>query len=180
MSVSAQQRLFNQYPVSKPINLDIWYGCSKEEKRNSAIALTYSFLLEGGQITKAPPTKKRKGGRPEIFHKDTRAPAAYERWNRKFFAGDDFTTNGPRFTSKPISDKSVDQRDVAHKAGASHVEFTGAVVEIAGKLVPRSLQGVSHDAGDDISDAYKRAIIHDRLNLNNVDHAHNARLKLAA
>ena len=152
----------------------------KEEKRLSAIALTYSFLLEGGQITKVAPTKKRKGGRAEIFQKDTRASAAHEGWNRKFFAGDDFTQRGPRFTSKPISEKSADKRDVAHKAGASHIEFTGAVVAIAGKLLPRSLQGVSHDAGDDLSDAYNRATIHDHFNLNNIDHAHNAQFKLAA
>jgi len=152
----------------------------KEEKRLSAIALTYSFLLEGGQITKVAPTKKRKGGRAEIFQKDTRASAAHEGWNRKFFAGDDFTQRGPRFTSKPISDKSADQRAVAHKAGASHVEFTGAVIEIAGKLLPRSSRGVSRDAGDDINDADKRATIHDHLNLNNVDFAHNDKFKLAA
>ena len=67
MSASQQQRLFNQYPINKPLNLDIWYGCSKEEKRMSAIALTYAFLLDRGQITKVATTKKRKGGRPRDF-----------------------------------------------------------------------------------------------------------------
>jgi hypothetical protein len=178
----------------------------------SAIALTYAFLLGGGQINKVPPAKKRKGGRPEIFQKDTRTSATHERWNRKFFAGDDFTQRGPRFTSKPISDKSADQRGVVHKAGVSHVDFTGAVVDIDGKLQARTAlhatnearvdtvsdaalsAGAKRDGGrhtqkvvrlvedtsDDLSDAYRRATIRDEFNLNNVDHAHNQRFKLAA
>jgi hypothetical protein len=36
------------------------------------------------------------------------------------------------------------------------------------------------DSGDDLSDANQRATIHDHLNLNNIDHAHNAKFKLAA
>jgi hypothetical protein len=83
MTTSDSQKRFNQYPV-KAFKRDIWHGCSKEEKRNSATALTYSFLLAGGQITKAPPAKKRKGGRAEIFNKDTRAVKAHEHWNKKF------------------------------------------------------------------------------------------------
>jgi hypothetical protein len=200
MTTSDSQKRFNQYPV-KAFKRDIWHGCSKEEKRNSATALTYSFLLAGGQITKAPPAKKRKGGRAEIFNKDTRAVKAHEHWNKKFFAGDDFTAKGPRFTSKPVSEKSADQRDLARKAGTSHSEFAGAVVEIAGKLLPRhalhatdeapvdlvSKGGSSEkvvrlvdDTGDSLSDANRRATIRDELNLTNVDHAHNAKFKLAA
>ena len=179
MSASEQQRTFNPYPIHKPLSPDIWHHVPKEEKRLSAIALTYSFLLQGGRIFKAP-AKQRKDGRPQIFQKDISDAKGHERWSRKFYGGDDFTQSGPRFTSKPISEKSADKRDVAHKAGASHIEFTGAVVAIAGKLLPRSLQGVSHDAGDDLSDAYNRATIHDHFNLNNIDHAHNAQFKLAA
>jgi len=163
MSASEQQRTFNPYPIHKPLSPDIWHRVPKEEKRLSAIAPTYSFLLQGGRIFKAP-AKQRKDGRPQIFQKDI----------------SDAKQSGPRFTSKPISEKSADKRDVAHKAGASPIEFTGAVVAIAGKLLPRSLQGVSHDAGDDLSDAYNRATIHDHFNLNNIDHAHNAQFKLAA
>jgi hypothetical protein len=200
MSVSTQQRLFNQYPV-RTFNRDVWYGLSKADKRASTIALTYSFLIEGGQITKAPPAKQRKGGRAELFQKDTRATAEHARWNRKFFAGDDFTQKGPRFTSKPISEKSADQRDVERKAGVSHSEFIGAVVDINGKLLPRNALHVTEeapvdmvsaggskqkvvtlieDAGDDLSDAHRRATIRDHYNLNNTDYTHNARFKLAA
>ena len=137
MSASQQQRLFNQYPINKPLNLDLWLGCSKEEKRMSAIALTYAFLLDGGKITKVATTKKRKGGRPEIFQKDTRASAAHERWSKKYFAGDDFTATGPRFISKPISERAADQRDIERKAGISHATFSGAVADINGKLQAR-------------------------------------------
>jgi hypothetical protein len=211
MSASTQQRLFNRYPVHKPFNLDVWYGCSKQEKRDSTIALTYSFLLGGGQITKVA-AKKLKGGRPQIFQKDTKAPAVHERWSKKYFSGDDFATKGPRFTAKPISEKSADQRDLERKAGISHSDFTGAVVDINGKLQARKAShatseayidlvsdtalaasakrdGGRHsqkivqlikDSGDDISDADKRATIRDRLNLNNIDHEHNGRFKLAA
>jgi hypothetical protein len=180
MTATAEQRTFNPYPIHQPLSPDIWHRFPKHEKRASAIALTYSFLLDGGAITKCPPAKKRKGERPEIFGKDTKAPKAHDKWSRKFFAGDDFTQKGPRFTSKPISDKSIDKRDVAHKAGTSHTDFIGSVVDIGGKLMPRSLKNVSHDSGDDISDAYNRATIHDNLNLNNVDYDHIERFKLAA
>jgi hypothetical protein len=135
MTASAQQRLFNQYPV-KTFTADIWHRVPKEEKRLSAIALVYSFLLDGGTITKCPPAKRGKG-RPEIFGKDTRASAAHERWSKKFFAGDDFVQKGPRFLSKPISERAADQRDIERKAGISHAEFVGAVVDINGKLKAR-------------------------------------------
>jgi hypothetical protein len=197
MSASAQQRLFNQYPV-KTFNTDIWHGIPKAEKRMSAIALTYAFLLDGGQITKVPPPKTRKG-RPEIFNKDTRAVKAHEKWSRKFFSGDDFCQSGPRFTSKPISDKSADI-DAERKAGVSHAEFVGAVVDINGKLQARHALHVTdeapvdmvskggsekvvlliNDTADDLSDAHRRTRIRDDLNLTNVDHTHNARFKLAA
>jgi hypothetical protein len=95
MSVSEQQRLFNPYPIKEFVP-DIWHGLSKADKRNSTVALTYAYLLDGGLITKAPP-KKRKGSRPEIFTKDTRAVKVHEYWSRKFYAGDDFTAKGPRF-----------------------------------------------------------------------------------
>ena len=178
----------------------------------SAIALTYAFLLDRGQITKVATTKKRKGGRPEIFQKDTRASAAHERWSKKYFAGDDFTTTGPRFTSKPISERAADQRDIESKAGISHSDFTGAVVDINGKLQARKAfhatseafidlvsdgalaasakrDGGKHshkivtlieDSADDLSDANRRSTIHDHMNLNNVDYAHNAKFRLAA
>jgi hypothetical protein len=133
MTASAQQRLFNQYPSGKAFAPDIWHGRSKEEKRNSATALTYAFLLDGGTITKCPPAKRGKG-RPEIFKKDTRASAAHERWNKKFLAGDDFVQKGPRFLSKPISERAADQRDIERKAGISHATFNGAVVDLNGKL----------------------------------------------
>jgi hypothetical protein len=198
MSASQQQRLFNQYPT--PFKPDIWRGFSKEQRRTSAIALLYGFLLEGGQITKAPPAKKRKGGRPEIFQNDTRASAAHARWNRKFYAGDDLTQRGPRFTSKPVSEKAIDRRDIERKAGVSHSEFVGAVVDINGKLQPRNAPHTADEAPvdlvskggsekvvqliadtkDDLSDARRRATIRDELNLNNVDHAHMAKFKLAA
>jgi hypothetical protein len=199
MSVSEQQRLFNPYPIKEFVP-DIWHGLSKADKRNSTVALTYAYLLDGGLITKAPP-KKRKGSRPEIFTKDTRAVKVHEYWSRKFYAGDDFTAKGPRFTSKPIPEKSADKRDIERKAGVSHSEFVGAVVEINGKLQPRNAPHTAdealvdmvssggnsekvvvffEDAGDDLSDAYRRARIRDDLNLNAVDHAHNAKFKLAA
>ena len=156
--------------------------------------------------------KKRGDGRAEIFQKDTRAPAAHEKWNRKYFAGDDFTTAAPRFLSKPISERAADQRDLERKAGVSHASFTGAVADINGKLQARKAShatteyivdlvsddalrasakrdGGKHshkivelieDCGDDLSDANRRPTILDNLNLNNVDHAHNAKFKLAA
>jgi hypothetical protein len=211
MTASAQQRLFNQYPIHKPLNPDIWHRVPKEEKRSSAIALVYSFLLGGGTITKCP-AKKRKGGKPEIFGKDSRAPKAHEKWNRKFYAGDDFTQKGPRFTSKPVPENSAAKRDIERKAGVSHSEFTGSVIDIGGKLQERNARHAtseayidlvsdnalresakrdggrhSHkivtlieDSGDDVKDAYRSATIRDDLNLNAVDHAHNAKFKLAA
>ena len=156
-------------------------------------------MLQGGQIINAP-SKKRKGGPTEIFTKDTHAVKEHERWSRKFFAGDDFTAKGPRFLSKPIPDKSADKRDAERKAGVAHVEFSGAVVEIAGRLQPRHAlhttdeapadlvsKGSSekvvrlfNDTADDLSGAHRRARIRDELNLTGVDHAHNSRFKLAA
>ena len=61
----------------------------------------------------------------------------HEQWSRKFFAGDDFTAKGPRFLSKPISERAADQRDIERKAGISHATFSGAVVDISGKLEAR-------------------------------------------
>jgi hypothetical protein len=199
MSASTQQRLFNQYPLRK-YTTDIWHGWTKDQKRASTIALTYVFLIEDGQVTKAPPAKQRKGGRPSIFQKDAPASAAYERWNRKYFAGDDFKQSGPRFTSKPLSEKSADQRDIERKAGASHAEFIGSVVQLGGKLLPRHAlsatdeslvdlvstvrsEKVVHlatDTSDRLSDANRRATIRDELNLNDIDHEHNEMFKLAA
>jgi hypothetical protein len=211
MSVSEEQRQFNKYPVAKAYKPDIWRDLSKQDKRLSTIALAYSFLLGGGKITKAP-AKKNKGGRAQIFTKDTRDAKGHERWSKKFFAGDDFTTSGPRFTSKPISERAADQRDVERKAGTSHSTFSGAVIDIGGKLMERKashakdeafIDLVSDDAllasakrgggrhaqkivkliedgCDDVTDAYRAATIRDDFNLNNVDHAHNAKFKLAA
>jgi hypothetical protein len=210
MSVSIAQRDFNKYPIHKPLCLDIWHRVPKHEKRNSAIALTYSFLLAGGQITKVP-AKNSKGGIPEIFHKDTRAVKSHERWNKKFYAGDDFTAKGPRFTSKPVPENSAAKRDVARKGGVSHVGFTGAVVDINGTLKARkeshatseayidlvsddalrasAKRGDRHahkivtlieDGCDDVTDAYRAATISDDFNLNGIDHVHNAKFKLAA
>ena len=206
------QKKFNPYPV-KAFVLDVWHRLRKDEKRIEASALVGNFLRKGGQITKAPAKKKRGDGRPEIFQKDTRASAAHEKWNRKFFAGDDFATTGPRFLSKPISERAADQRDVERKAGTSHATFSGAVVDINGKLEAKKAShatteyivdlvsddalrasakrdGGKHshkivtlveDSGDDLSDANRRAMIHDHFNLlNNIGHAHNARFKLAA
>ena len=209
MSASTQQRQFNKYPIAKPINLDSWHGLSKQDKRNSVIALTYSFLLAGGQIIKAP-AKKSKGGRPEIFQKDTRAVKSHERWNKKFYAGDDFTQKGPRFTSKPIPENSAAKRDVERKAGTVHAEFSGAVVDINGTLKARkeshatseayvdlvsdaalrasAKRGDKHaqkivqlieDGHDSVTDAYRSATIATNWIIN-VDHDHNAKLKLAA
>jgi hypothetical protein len=200
MTTSDSQKRFNKYPI-KTFKRDIWHGCSKDEKRVEAGALIDAYLREGGEIIKAPAKKRRGGGRPEIFTKDVRAPKVYEHWNKKFFAGDDFTAKGPRFTSKPVSEKSADQRDLARKAGVSHAEFTGAVVEVAGKLQPRTVDHATDEApidlvsksgsrekvvqlipdtADDLSDARRRARIRDELNLNNLDHTHNAKFKLAA
>jgi hypothetical protein len=190
---------FNPYPVSKFVP-DIWHKSSKDEKRVEATALVDAFLRDGGQIIKAPAKKRKAGGRTEIFTKDTHAVKVHDYWNRKFLAGDDFTAKGPRFTSKPISEKAIDQRDIERKAGVSHSEFAGAVVEINGKLQPRNAphtadealvdmvsKGGSEkvvqlipDAADDLSDANRRAKIRDELNLNDVDYTHNAKLKLVA
>jgi hypothetical protein len=209
MSASTQQRLFNQYPI-KAFKPDIWFRLPKDEKRQSAIALCYSFLLEGGRITKAA-AKKRKDSRPDIFGKDTRAPKVHEHWSRKFFAGDDFTAKSPRFTSKPISERAADKRDVERKAGISHAAFTGSVIDISGKLQARkeshatseayidlvsddalrasAKRGDRHahkivtlieDGCDDVTDAYRAATISDDFNLNGIDHVHNAKFKLAA
>jgi hypothetical protein len=213
MSASTAQRTFNTYPINKPLKPDIWHRVPKHEKRMSAIALTYAFLLDGGQITKCPPAKRRKGGRTEIFTKDVRAPKAHKKWNRKFYSGDDFTQKGPRFTSKPVPENSSAKRDIERKGGTSHAEFSGAVIiDINGKLQARKeshatteyhIDLVSDDAlrasakrdggrhsqkivqliedvGDDVTDAYRSATISDDDNLNNVDLAHNKRLKLAA
>jgi hypothetical protein len=201
MSVSEQQRLFNQYPVKEAFKPDVWHRASKDEKRIEANALVEDFLRGGGQITKVPEKKRRKGGNPDqIFQTDTRAPKVHEHWSRKFFAGDDFTAKGPRFTSKPVSEKAIDKADIEHKAGVAHEEFTGAVIEIAGKLQPAHVdhaideavvdlvsKGGSEkvvklvaDTKDALSDADRRAKIRDELNLNDVDYTHNARLKLAA
>ena len=82
----------------------------------------------------------------------------------------------------------------------AHVEFTGAVIQIGGKLLPRhalhttdeapvdlvsrggseKVVTLFNDTADDLSDAHRRARIRDDLNLNNVDHTHNAKFKLAA
>ena len=194
MSASEQQRMFNPYPIHKPLSPDIWHRVPKEEKRLSAIALVYSFLLGGGQITKAP-AKKSKGGRPQIFQKDVRDAKGHEKWNRKFLAGDDFTTKAPRFTSKPIPENSAAKRDTERKAGISHAAFGGAVININGKLQARKAshattetyidlvsdeadsrqrearRGRSHkivklieDGHDDVTDAYRSATIRDELN----------------
>jgi hypothetical protein len=136
MSVSEQQRLFNQYPTRAAFKPDIWHRLRKDEKRIEASALVDNFLREGGQIIKAP-AKKRKGGRPEIFNKDTRAVKAHEKWSRKFYSGDDFTQKGPRFTSKPVPENSAAKRDTERKGGTSHAEFSGSVIDINGKLQAR-------------------------------------------
>jgi hypothetical protein len=197
---SSTMTTFNQYPVRKPFVADIWHKSSKEQKRVEASALVDAFLRDGGQITKAAPKKRKSGGRTEIFGKDTTVPKVHEHWSRKFFAGHDFCQRGPRFTSKPASEKSADQRDLARKAGTAHAEFAGAVVSINGKLAPRhalhtadeapvdmvskggseKVVTLVNDAADDLSDANRRARIRDELNLTNVDHTHNARFKLAA
>jgi hypothetical protein len=192
---------FNPYPVRKPFVADIWHKSSKEQKRVEAAALVDAFLRDGGQITKAPAKKRKAGGRTEIFTKDTRAVKEHDYWNRKFLAGDDFTQKGPRFTSKPISEKAVDKADVERKAGVAHEEFTGAVVAVNGKLQPRTVdhaiideapvdlvsKGGSekivklvNDTADDLSDARRRTRIRDELNLNNVDYIHADKFKLAA
>jgi hypothetical protein len=134
-TTSDSQKRFNQYPV-RAFKPDTWRGLSKEDKRNSAIALTYSFLVGGGQITKAP-EKKRTGGPAVIFGKDTKAVKAHEKWSRKFYSGDDFTQKGPRFTSKPVPENSAAKRDTERKGGTSHAEFSGSVVDINGKLQAR-------------------------------------------
>jgi hypothetical protein len=160
MSVSEQQREFNKYPAAKTFKPDIWRGLPKEERRNSTIALTYNFLLGGGKITKVPMTKKRKGGTPDIgFQKDTRAVKAHDKWNRKFFAGDDFTAKGPRFTSKPISERAADQRDVERKGGAAHATFSGAIIDVGGgKLQGRNARHATSEAYIDlVSDDALRA-----------------------
>jgi hypothetical protein len=164
------------------------------------VHLVDAFLREGGQITKAPAKKRKAGGRTEIFQKDTHAVKVRDYWNKKFYAGDDFTQRGPRFTSKPVSEKAIDKADIERKAGVAHEEFTGAVVTINGKLQPRTVDhaideavvdmvstGGSEkvvqlvaDTKDGLSDANRRATIRDELNLNDVDYTHNARLKLAA
>jgi hypothetical protein len=199
MSVSEQQRLFNQYPTKAAFKPDIWHRLRKDEKRIEASALIDAYLREGGEIIKAP-AKKRKNGRPDVFQNDTRATKAHERWNKKFYSGDDFTAKGPRFTSRPISEKAIDKRDVERKAGVSHSEFVGAVVEINGKLQPRNAPHTADEAlvdmvskggsekvvqlvadtKDELSDANRRARIRDELNLNDTDYTHNARFKLAA
>jgi hypothetical protein len=191
---------FNQYPVRKPFVADIWHKSSKDQKRIEATALVDAFLRDGGQITNAPAKKRKAGGRTEIFTKDTHAVKVHEYWSRKFYAGDDFTAREPRFTSKRVSEKSIDKADVARKAGVAHEEFAGAVVTINGKLQPAHVdhaideavvdlvsKGGSEkvvqlvaDTKDALSDADRRAKIRDELNLNDVDYTHAARLKLAA
>ena len=150
MSASTAQRTFNTYPINKPLKPDIWHRVPKHEKRMSAIALTYAFLLDGGQITKCPPAKRRKGGRTEIFTKDVRAPKAHEHWNKKFYSGDDFVKKGPRFTSKPISERAADKRDIERKAGTSHATFSGSVIDIGGKLQERNARHATSEAYIDL------------------------------
>ena len=156
MSVSVEQREFNKYPV-KAFKPDIWFGLPKQDKRLSTIALTYSFLLQGGRITKAP-AKKRKDGRPDIFGKDTRAVKSHEHWNKKFYSGDDFTQKAPRFTSKALPENSAAKRDIERKAGISHAAFTGSVIDISGKLQARKESHATSEAYIDlVSDEALRA-----------------------
>jgi hypothetical protein len=132
MTTSDSQKLFNKYPV-REFKPDIWHRLRKDEKRIEASALVDAFLRDGGQISKAP-TKKRKDGKPEIFQKDTRATKAHEKWNRKFYSGDDFLQKGPRFTSKSVPENSSAKRDIERKGGTSHAAFSGAVIEKNGRL----------------------------------------------
>jgi hypothetical protein len=210
MTATVEQRQFNKYPIHAPLNPDIWHRASKHEKRASAIALTYTFLVDGGKITKCPPAK-RKGGLNKIFEKEVRSKA-YENWHDKFLAGDDFSDKGPRFTSKAIPETSASKRDTERKSGVSHANFSGAVIiDIAGKLKARKASHAAfeydidlvsdealrasaqrgdkrsqkiveliEDSADDVSDANRRSTISDDFNLCNVDITHNARLKLAA
>jgi hypothetical protein len=157
MSVSEEQRAFNKYPVKEAFKPDIWHRASKDQKRIETNALVDAFLRQGGQITVAP-AKKRKGGRTEIFGKDTRAPKVHEHWNRKFYAGDDFVQKGPRFLSKPISERAADKRDIERKGGVAHAAFTGAVTDINGKLQARKESHATTEYHIDlVSDAALRA-----------------------
>jgi hypothetical protein len=159
MSVSEQQRQFNKYPTPAAFKPDVWHKLQKDKKRIEASALVADFLNSGGQVTRAPEKKRKGGGNPEqIFQKDTRAPKAHERWNKKFYAGDDFVAKGPRFTSKPVPENSAAKRDIERKAGVSHTGFTGAVVATDnGKLQERKASRATTEAYIDlVSDAALR------------------------
>jgi hypothetical protein len=138
MTATIAQRQFNPFKdFSKRSLPDLWHGLMKSEKRENLRALVYGFLIEGGEIIKVPAKKHRAAGRPRIFGKDSRS-AAYSRDTSRFFNGHDFTQSGPRWTSKPAPDKSASKRDAERKAGVSHQNFGGAVIDINGKLRPRA------------------------------------------
>ena len=178
MTATAAQQRFNQYP-SRPFKPDIWHRLPKIDKRENLKALVYVYLINGGQIERAPPKKSRGAGRPRIFGKDSRS-AAYDRDTVRFLSGHDFTQSGPRWTSKPVRDDSASKRDATSHAGISHPDFRGAVTEINGRLRPRQVGNVIADTADKVHDSAKRATIRDELNLNAVDFEHSNRLKLAA
>ena len=69
MTATAAQQQFNQYP-SRPFKPDIWHRLPKIDKREDLKALVYVYLINGGQIERAPPKKSRGAGRPRIFGKD--------------------------------------------------------------------------------------------------------------
>jgi hypothetical protein len=89
-------------------------------------------LAVGGEIIKVRAGKHRSDGRP-IFGKDSKS-AAYKRDASRFFSGHDLTQKGPRWTAKAVPHNSATKRDAERKAGISHQDFAGAVIEIGGKL----------------------------------------------
>jgi hypothetical protein len=181
MTATIAQRQFNPFKdFSKRTLPDIWHGLMKSQKRENLRALVYGFLVEGGEIIKVPAKKHRGAGRPRIFGKDSRA-AAYRRDTSRFFNGHDFPQSGPRWTSKPVPDDSASKRDAARHAGVGHQDFSGAVIEINGKLRSRQVGfKIVEDTADDMDDASKRATIRDDLNQMAVDREHLERFKLAA
>jgi hypothetical protein len=113
--------------------------------------LVAEFLAKGGEIERAPASKKHGPGRPRIFSGEgTIKSASYERGVKKFFAGDDFVhrerdkktgkivNTGPQFTSRPVRENSSAKRDTERKAGVAHENFAGAVVAVGYKLRSRT------------------------------------------
>jgi hypothetical protein len=131
-ATAAQRQFFNPFVDfnKQRSGSDIWFGVPKREKRESTKALVFSFLLDGGKITKIPSKTAKGQGRRQAF---TRVGGkTSEREYLSYFGGN----HG--WTSKP--DNSV---TAYHNAGKDHrsavdhgrVAYIGPVM--AGSLDPR-------------------------------------------